>query len=56
MSDQTQVISPGENEKGCIEMKKREEPRGIGVRRRRRNKVRKRRRRGRSGTKQGNDK
>lgn len=49
MSDQTRVISPGENEKGCIEMKNREEPRGISVRRRR-NKVRKKR------TKQGYDK
>lgn len=55
MSDQTRVISPGENEKECIKMKKREEPRGIDVRRRR-NKVRKKRRRGRSGTKEGNDK
>lgn len=55
MSDQTRVISPRENEKGCIEMKKREEPRGIGVRRRK-NKVREKRRRGRSGTKEGNDK
>lgn len=54
MSDQTQVISPGENEKGCIKMKNRGEPRGIGERRRR-NKVRKKRR-GRSGTKEGNDK